>query len=74
MQMEEQYNGYLGSEKVAEESLRVTKIKYEVGMATQADVIDAEMSLAQAREDLIDLTCEHEIQVMYFCKPWTYGQ
>jgi len=73
LQYEEQYSGKLESKRMAEETLRVTKVKYEVGMATQAEVLAAEVALAQANKDLTDLACSHEMLTVYFRKPWTYS-
>jgi len=72
-QLEEQYTSARESVKVAEENLRVTRVKYEVGMAIETDVIAAEASLAQAKQNLVDITCQHDILVYAFSKPWAYA-
>lgn len=71
-QLEEQYTSAQESVKNAEESLRVVKVKYDVGMATLAEVYAAEAALAQAKKLLFDLTCQHEILALAFQKPWAY--
>jgi len=72
-QMEGQYTGVLEQVKIAEEALRVTRLKYDLGMATRAEVVRAEASLANARQSLVDITCQHEILKMAFRKPWAYA-
>lgn len=72
-QIEEQYAGVLEKAKIAEEILRVTRLKYDLGMVTRAEVVQAEASLASARQSLIDITCQHEILKLAFRKPWAYA-
>jgi outer membrane protein len=72
-QSEEQYAVALDSVKTAEESLRVTKVKYDVGMATLAEVRASEAALAQAEKSVFDLSCSHEILEYAFQKPWAYA-
>lgn len=73
LQKEELYSSTLESIKVAEESLRVKKIKLDVGMATKSEVLAAELAVDQARQTLLSTVCDHELLVMYFRKPWTYA-
>ena len=72
-QLEEQYTTAKETIRLAEETQRVAKVKYDVGMATKADLLSAELALAQANQSLLNISCQHEIQVMAFKKPWTYG-
>lgn len=72
-QSEEQYASAQDSVKTAEESLRVVKVKYDVGMATLAEVRAAEAALAKAEKSLFDLACQHEILALAFQKPWAYA-
>jgi outer membrane protein TolC len=72
-QAEEQYAVAQDSVKTAEESFRVTKIKYDIGMATLAEVRAAEAALAQAEKSVADLTYSHEIFEYAFQKPWAYA-
>lgn len=71
--LEAQYDSAKESVSVAEEALRVARVKYEVGMAVETDVLTAEVSLAQAKQTLVDLTSQHDILVYAFSKPWTYS-
>lgn len=72
-QLEDNYNGAQEKVKIAEESLRIAKAKYDVGMATKTDLLKAQLSLAQARQSLVDLTSNHEVLKLAFAKPWAYA-
>ncbi|MCG9967940.1 TolC family protein [Pelotomaculum terephthalicicum JT] len=72
-QLEEQYAGCQESVKVAEEALRVIRVKYEVGMVTAADVTAAEIALEKAKKLEFDTLCEHDILTYAFQKPWAYA-
>lgn len=71
-QLEEQYNSAVSNIAVARENLNVVKLKYEVGMATLADVASAEAALAQEEKKVLDIVCQHEILKSGFYKPWAY--
>lgn len=72
-QTEEQYATAQENVKTAEEALRVVRVKYDVGMATSAEVHAAEAALAQAEKSFFDLACQHEIYALAFQKPWAYA-
>ncbi|MBO8129727.1 MAG: TolC family protein [Peptococcaceae bacterium] len=59
--------------KVAEETLRITELKAEVGMATAKDVAKARADLAAARQRLFELTCSHTYMKKVLEMPWAYG-
>ncbi|WP_172613495.1 TolC family protein [Moorella sp. E306M] len=68
--------GYEAAQKsvaTAEEALRLAKLRYDVGIGTQADVLAAEASLAQARQQLLSLTIQHELAVKAFWQPWAWS-
>lgn len=69
--LEEAYQTAQAGVRLAEDSLRITRLKYEVGMATQADVAAAEAAVIQAQQKLFELTCQHKISKTVFYKPWT---
>ena len=58
------------SVKAAEESLRVAKLQYELGMITRENLIKVEASLADAKQRLLDLTQQHAYAKLSFEKPW----
>lgn len=71
--LEDKYPAVVEQVNVAEENLRVTKLKYEVGMVTSTDVAVSETSLAQAKQQLLDMVCQHDVLKLAFSKPWAYG-
>jgi len=72
-QLEEQNAVALETVRQAEEALRVAKVKYDVGIATKADLLDAELALAQARQTVLDTAAQQEILAYAFYKPWAYA-
>ena len=63
---EEQYNKVDAAIKTMEETLRVTKVKYEVGMATNMDVKIAETNLASYRANAELLKYQHDVLLANF--------
>ncbi|MZP29528.1 TolC family protein [Heliobacterium undosum] len=72
-QMEEQHEGLTEALRNAEESYRVAKVQYDVGLITRIELVSAESQLASAQRDLFDLICRHEQSKQSFEKPWTSG-
>lgn len=72
-QYEESYAAQEQQVAAAKENLRVTEVKYQVGMATQAEVVDAQAKLADAERSLLEMACQHEILRLAFAKPWAYA-
>lgn len=72
--MEEGYNGLLQAVKVAEENLRVTKLKFDLGMATAAEVASDEKKLADAHLAAFDMVYNHAYMKLAFQKPWAYSK
>jgi outer membrane protein TolC len=58
--------------KLAEESLRLAKLRYDLGMAIRADVTAAEQELAQARSNYNELVVQHTYMKLAFEKPWAH--
>lgn len=71
--MEEAYNGMLEGIKVAEENLRVSKLKFDVGMATIAEVTGEEKKLADARLAAFKMAHDHAYMKLAFQKPWAFN-
>lgn len=66
---------YVAAERglaIAEETLRIARLKCEVGLATRAEVLKAEADLAAAEQKLFDLTAQHTYMKMALEKPWAY--
>ncbi|SHJ27768.1 TolC family protein [Desulfofundulus thermosubterraneus] len=70
--LEESYQALQEGVKTAEENLRVTKVKYDVGMATRAEVAAAEAALAEAKQKALEIACQHAYLKLAFEKPWAY--
>jgi outer membrane protein TolC len=70
--LEESYQALQEGVKTAEENLRVTKVKYDVGMATRAEVAAAEAALAEAKQKVLEIACQHAYLKLAFEKPWAY--
>lgn len=68
--LEESYQAAQEAVKMAEENLRVTRAKFDAGMATRAEVVAAEVSVEQAQQVLNDLTRQHAYLKLAFEKPW----
>jgi outer membrane protein TolC len=70
--LEESYQALQEGVKTAEENLRVTKVKYDVGMATRAEVAAAEAALAEAKQKALETACQHAYLKLAFEKPWAH--
>ena len=68
--LEENYAGLQQKLAAAEENLRVTQLKFDLGMATKADVLSAQYALAGVQKSLLDTVCQHELLKLSFAKPW----
>jgi outer membrane protein len=68
--LEQSYNGKVEALKAAEEELRVTKVKFDAGMATRGEVLNAELNVSTKQNDLNSTVNQHEYLKMAFNKPW----
>ena len=68
--MEDSYVTALEKIEIAENNLRIIKIKYELGMTTSADVTSYEKALADAQNSAFELKINHEYSKIAFEKPW----
>lgn len=68
--LEESYQAAQEAVKMAQENLRVTKVKYDAGMATKADIVSAEVALSQAQMTANSLIRQHAYMKLAFEKPW----
>lgn len=57
---------------VAEETLRITRLQFEVGLVTQTAVLAAEAAVASTRQQLLDLAAQHAHLKLALDKPWAY--
>ena len=58
--------------KTSQEKLRNIQLKYDLGMTTRADVIEAEVDMAEAEKGLYKLITNHAYMKLAFKKPWAY--
>lgn len=70
MSLEESYRPLADAVGIAEESLRITEIKYELGMVTKADVAAAEAVLAETGQRVQSIVYQHAYTKLTFQKPW----
>ncbi|MGD0152988.1 MAG: TolC family protein [Thermacetogeniaceae bacterium] len=70
--LEQAYAGAQASAKAADESLRVTKIKFDVGLVTASEVAAAEKVEAAAQAVLVNYAAQHAYLKLAFAKPWAY--
>lgn len=68
--LEEAYSGAQQRLKTCEENYRVMQAKFDVGMATNAEMAAEEKNLADARYSVFELTCRHCYMKLAFEKPW----
>lgn len=71
--LEESYRKAQAQVAQAAEDLRVTRVRYQVGMATQAEVQAKELALAQAELAANELLRQHAYYKLVFQKPWAMG-
>ncbi len=68
--VEDNYPAALDRVKVAEDNLRITKIKFDIGMSTATDVATDEKALADAKYSIFETNLNHEYMKLAFRKPW----
>ncbi len=72
-QLEDQHSTLQSSLEVAEQALKIARVRYEVGMAIKADLVAAELAVEQLRQQVSDIAAQHDSMKMAFEKPWAYG-
>lgn len=73
LNLEEAYRPLEKAVQIAEENLRIIRIKYELGMVTRADVAAAESALAEAEQSAMAILYQHAYLKLAFQKPWAMG-
>ncbi|AEG16811.1 outer membrane protein-like protein [Desulfofundulus kuznetsovii DSM 6115] len=68
--LEESYKSAEQAAATAQEELKEKQVMFRLGLATRADVLAAEVSLASANYALTDLAAQHSYNKMVFQKPW----
>jgi outer membrane protein TolC len=72
-QLEESYPAQLESIKTLESNLRLTQVRYDLGMATKSEVKKAELDLLNQQKSLNSSIYQHELLKITFSKPWAAG-
>ncbi|MFZ5898442.1 MAG: TolC family protein [Bacillota bacterium] len=70
--LESSYEAMVRDLDVARETLRTTKMRYQVGMVTSQAVLEAEVYVASAEQGLFELATQHECLKLALEKPWAY--
>jgi hypothetical protein len=69
-QSEDQYNILKSSLDTANQAMKIAQAKFDAGMAIKADLTSAQLNVEQLKQQLFDLTVQHELSVDAFNKPW----
>jgi len=72
-QLEDQYEILQTNLAKAEDSLKVLRLRYDLGMATESELLDAEYQVAQLKNNLYSLAIQHEQLKTAFAMPWVLG-
>lgn len=72
--IEDGYQVAVQGVKLAEKAYAVAELQYEVGMGTQADVLEAESSLIDEQNGVKKLIYQHNLMKIAFEKPWCAGE
>ncbi|SMB89621.1 Outer membrane efflux protein [Thermanaeromonas toyohensis ToBE] len=71
--LEENYEALQQSLTTAQEGLRIARLKYELGMATRAEVLSAEASVVSLLTQLENVKWQHAMAVRAFYEPWAWS-
>jgi outer membrane protein TolC len=72
-QMEDQYDSLKEQLAKAEQTLKETQINYENGMAIDADLFAAKLAVEKIKQQMFDLSAQHNTMLAAFEKPWVAG-
>ena len=70
--LEETQTALQDSIKAAEENLRVSKLKFDLGMVTSADVAAAQATLSDLKQKNLQTISQHAYLKLAFEKPWAH--
>jgi len=70
MGLEQKYQSVMQQLEMAQDNLKVTELKYDLGMATKGELLSARVTLNNARNSLNSLIYNHELAKISFQKPW----
>lgn len=69
-QLEEGYLAQQDALKLAEEGVRVTQVRYDIGMATKQDLLEAQVTVVKLKQSMLESACTHMKLKDIFQKPW----
>lgn len=69
-QLEDTYTSLLASLNTAEQGYKITQVKYDIGMATKAEVVTSQLELEKLRQQMLETAIQHDNNKMLFEKPW----
>lgn len=69
-QLEDQYNSLQAQLVSAQTTLSKTQALYDNGMATQADLVAAQLGVESIKKQIFDLTVQHDNLMQAFSTPW----
>jgi hypothetical protein len=72
-QLENQYDLLAINLTKAEDALKLTNVRFELGMATAMELLEAESGVAQLKNSLYALSAQHEQLKTAFAMPWVLG-
>lgn len=72
LQLEEAYLMKQKAAQIAEQSLTIKKLMYDVGMVSELDLNTAELDAAKANQELNNTVYQYESLKLAFQKPWAY--
>jgi outer membrane protein len=68
--LEDQYSALKAQLPTAEEGLRLSKIQFEAGVGTKADMSAAEVKVQQLKQKISEIELNHYNLIQSFYKPW----
>ncbi|GAX92066.1 stalk domain-containing protein [Effusibacillus lacus] len=72
-QLEDQYDVLQDKFQEAKQLRAVTQVKFDRGMAIEDEVMAAQLNVEQIKQQMLELTTQHELMVMVLEKPWVYS-
>ncbi len=68
--LEQSYKSSLVSLELAEKELKNTELKVSVGLASDSELLNAQLALLKQQNSIFSLLCQHELLKIEFEQPW----
>ncbi|CEH30635.1 hypothetical protein AM501_28470 [Aneurinibacillus migulanus] len=72
-QIEDNYDALKQNLVIAEEGLKLLQTKFDVGLATKAELMEEQQKIEDLKKQLYELTIKHDNLVFAFKMPWAYA-